>query len=276
MTEISAPPIMSIFIIVINQFLELSDVNTTPWNFIYPDTSTKQPLLEPTCPITFQVSAGFFCDSGRPRFRFWESPPNASWRRQMVRLVQTGFWLFGSENEWMAQLWRERCRRVQPRDQSEDTSCVFLAAEPDTVTGLFGFCIMKLNVRWCLKHSSGKASIWNRSGVDDIRFLIFSLLFSLTAPDRFNFLLSILWWKASTWHCYYVRLYPEHPRNAQAEPPLKYVCRADSRPLLACWWMLGLWVTDTCLMSHQLVLGSGWGSHLTGWFLERRHRDKWL
>lgn len=125
------------------------------------------------------------------------------------------------------------------------------------------FCIMKLNVRWRLKHSSGKASVWNRSGVDDIRFLIFSLLFSLTAPDCFYFLLSILWWKASTWHCYYVRLYPEHPQNAQAEPPLKYVCRADSRPLLACWWMLGLWVTDTCLMRHQLVLGSGWGSHLT-------------
>lgn len=127
-----------------------------------------------------------------------------------------------------------------------------------------------------LKHSSGKASVWNRSGVDDIRFLIFSLVFSLTAPDRFYFLLSVLWRKTSTWHCYYVHLYSEHPRNAQAEPPLKSLCRADRRPLLACWWMLGLWVTDTCLMIHQLVLGGSWGSNLTGWFLERSYRDKWL
>lgn len=105
--------------------------------------------------------------------------------------------------------------------------------------------------------------------------LLFLIFFSLTAPHRFYFLLSVLWRKASTWHCYYVRLYPERPRNAQAEP-LKYLCRADRRPLLSCWWMPGLWVTDTCLMIHQLVLGGGWESHLTGWFLERRYRDKWL
>lgn len=38
---------------------------------------------------------------------------------------------------------RERCRRTRPRDQSEDASCVFLAAEPGTVTGPFGLHLVK-------------------------------------------------------------------------------------------------------------------------------------
>lgn len=62
---------------------------------------------------------------------------------------------------------------------------MFLAAEPDTVTGLFGFSITNLN--------KAKLRFGSESGVDDIRFLIFSLLFSLTAPDLFFF-----WSDAST------------------------------------------------------------------------------
>lgn len=128
MSEMSALPIMSIkkSIHVINPFLEFSDVNNlylltmTLWSFINPDTSSKQPLLEPTCPITFkQVSAGLVCDSGRPRFRFWESPPSASWRRQMVQLVRPGSGSLGLKTkEWPSYGQRdaeERSREIRAR-----------------------------------------------------------------------------------------------------------------------------------------------------------------
>lgn len=64
--------------------------------------------------------AGLVCDSGRPGFRL-EHPPNASSGRQMVRSAET--------NERTNGL--ITARETQPRDQSEDTSCMFLAAEPD-------------------------------------------------------------------------------------------------------------------------------------------------
>lgn len=218
---------------------------------------TKQPLLEPTRPITFkQVSAGFVCDSGRPRFRFWESPPSASWRGQMVRLVQTGSGSLGLKmNQWLNYHERETQKSAAERSESEDASCVFLAAEPDPATALWLFFV-SWNETFAVVWSTALAKL--RFGTQ-AAFMTFDFSFSCSSflwqhQTVCVFLLSVLWRKASSWHCYYVRLYPEHPRNAQAESPLKYLCLTDRRRLLACWWMLGPRVTDTCPMICQLLL----------------------
>lgn len=149
---------------------------------------TKQPLLEPTRPITFkQVSAGFVCDSGRPRFQFWESPPSASWREQMVRLVQTGSGSLGLKmNQWLNYRERDTQKSAAERSEWGRILCV-PGCRTWSCDCSVAFCIMKWNTRCCLKRSSGKASVWNPNGVYDIRFLIFLLLFSLTALDCLYF-----------------------------------------------------------------------------------------
>lgn len=78
---------------------------------------------------------------------------------------------------------------MQPSDQSEDASCVFLAAEPDPGTALWLFFLYHEMKHSLLSEAQlwQKASVWSPGGVDDIRFLIFFLLFSLTAPDRLYF-----------------------------------------------------------------------------------------
>lgn len=219
---------------------------------------TKQPLLEPTRPITFkQVSAGFVCDSGRPRFRLWESPPSASWRGQMVRLVQTGSGSLGLKmNQWFN--YRKREKQESAAERSERGRVLRVpGCRTWSSDCSLAFCIMKWNIR-CLS----EAQLWQSFGLEPkrrwwhpISHFLAPLFSDSTRPFVFFFfLLSVLWRKASAWHCYYVRLYPEHPRNAQAESPLKYLCLTDRRRLLACWWMLGPRVTDTCLMIRQLLL----------------------